>query len=72
MLIALFLFSGVNVFATTLSIGTSATQTKTPINFYYTDTYQGCQMIYTEDELSDFRKGAQITAISFYSYFEYS
>ena len=23
-------------------------------------------MIYTEDELSDFRKGAQITAISFY------
>ena len=66
MLIALFLFSGVNVFATTLSIGTSATQTKTPINFYYTDTYQGCQMIYTEDELSDFRKGAKITAISFY------
>lgn len=66
MLIALILFSCVNVFATTLSIGTSATQTKTPINFYYTDTYQGCQMIYTEDELSDFRKGAQITAISFY------
>ena len=54
------------MFATTLSIGTSATQTKTPINFYYTDTYQGCQMIYTEDELSDFRKGAEITAISFY------
>ena len=64
--VALFLFSCLNVFATTLSIGTSATQTKTPINFYYTDTYQGCQMIYTEDELSDFRKGAQITAISFY------
>ena len=64
--VALFLFSCLNVFATTLSIGTSATQTKTPINFYYTDTYQGCQMIYTEDELSDFRKGAEITAISFY------
>ena len=64
--VALFLFSCLNVFATTLSIGTSATQTKTPINFYYTDTYQGCQMIYTEDELSDFRKGAKITAISFY------
>ena len=66
LLIALFLFGCLDVFATTLSIGTSATQTKTPINFYYTDTYQGCQMIYTEDELSDFRKGAQITAISFY------
>lgn len=66
MLIALILFSCVNVFATTLSIGTSATQTKAPINFYYTDTYQGCQMIYAEDELSDFRKGAEITAISFY------
>ena len=64
--VALFLFSCLNVFATTLSIGTSATQTKTPINFYYTDTYQGCQMIYTEDELSDFRKEAKITAISFY------
>ena len=66
MLIALILFSCVNVFATTLSIGNSSTQTKTPINFYYTDTYQGCQMIYTEDELSDFHKGAKITAISFY------
>ena len=64
--VALFLFSCLDVLATTLSIGTSATQTKTPINFHYTDTYQGCQMIYTEDELSDFRKGAQITAISFY------
>ncbi len=59
-------FISTKVVASTLSIGGSATQTKTPINFYYTDTYQGCQMIYTADELGDFYGGAEITAISFY------
>lgn len=66
LLTVLLLFNFVNTFSTTLSLGSSATQTKTPINFYYTDTYQGCQMIYTADELDDFRNCAEISAISFY------
>jgi hypothetical protein len=64
--VALLFVQSASVVASTLSIGSSAVQTKTPINYYYTDTYQGCQMIYTEDELSDFHNGAKITAISFY------
>ena len=54
------------IIASTLTIGNSERQTKTPINYYYTDTYQGCQMIYTEDELGDLEKNAEIKSIAFY------
>lgn len=58
--------SNTQIIASTLTIGNSEQQTKTPINYYYTDTYQGCQIIYTEEELGDLDKNAEIKSIAFY------
>lgn len=49
-----------------ITIGESATDVRTPINFQYINTFQGCQMIYTENELSDIGNEAIIDQIGFY------
>lgn len=36
-----------------LVIGEGVTESRTPINYYYLNTYQGCQMIFTADELAE-------------------
>lgn len=52
--------------ADVLNIGESITQSRTPIDYYNVDTYQGCQLIYTESELTEMGNSAAITAISFF------
>lgn len=36
-----------------LVIGEGVTESRAPINYYYLNTYQGCQMIFTADELAE-------------------
>lgn len=54
------------VHAESLVLGEGVTDTRTPINYSFSNTFQGCQLIYTSDELTAFRGGAEISSISFF------
>ena len=49
-----------------LVIGEGVTESRTPINYYYLNTYQGCQMIFTADELAEMGDEAIIQGFKFY------
>ena len=49
-----------------LVIGEGVTESRTPINYYYLNTYQGCQMIFTADELAEMGDEALIKGFDFY------